>query len=132
VPWTGGQKEAFLRQQFEAQDRFWREHYDEAGFLVVEVDGAPAGRLYVHRGADEIRVVDIALLPPFRGAGLGTRLLSSLFEEADAKGLPVRIHVEVFNPARHLYERLGFVPAGDRGVYLRMERPPRDSRKPLS
>ena len=124
VPWTDGQKDAFLKQQFEAQDRFWREHYDASGFQVVEIDGEPAGRLYVHRGADEIRIVDVALLPAFRGAGIGTRLLRSLFAEADARDLPVRIHVEIFNPARSLYERLGFRPVADAGVYVRMERPP--------
>jgi GNAT superfamily N-acetyltransferase len=124
VPWTDAQKEGFLRQQFEAQDRYWREHYDTGGFQVVEVDGSPAGRLYVHRTPAEICLVDIALLPAFRGAGIGTGLLRSLFEEADARGLPVRIHVEAFNPARRLYERLGFRPAGDAGVYVRMERPP--------
>jgi GNAT superfamily N-acetyltransferase len=125
APWTDAQKEAFLRQQFEAQDRFWREHYDGTGFQVVEVDGVPAGRLYVHRSEAEIRIVDVALLPAFRGAGLGTRLLASIFEEADARGLPVRIHVETFNPARRLYERLGFAAEADAGVYVRMERAPR-------
>ncbi len=132
VPWTDGQKEAFLRQQFEAQDRFWRQHYDAAGFSIVEVNGNPAGRLYVHRGPDEIRVVDIALLPPYRNAGTGTRLFASVLADADAKGLPVRIHVEAVNPARRLYERLGFVPIADRGVYVQMERPPRSGRPPLS
>lgn len=32
--------------------------------------------------------------------------------------------MEIYNPARRLYERLGFVQAGDRGVYLLMERYP--------
>jgi ribosomal protein S18 acetylase RimI-like enzyme len=91
---------------------------------VIVADGTPIGRLYVARWPGDIRIVDIALMPEHRGSGLGTRLLRELFAEADATRRKVSIHVEVFNPARRLYERLGFVQAGDRGVYLLMERPP--------
>jgi ribosomal protein S18 acetylase RimI-like enzyme len=124
VPWTAGQKEAFLRQQFEAQDADYRRNYDSASFDVIEVEGVPAGRLYVDRGADEIRIVDISLLPRFRGSGIGTRLLRDLLDEAAGSGKRLSIHVEKHNPALRLYERLGFVPVADRGVYLLMEASP--------
>jgi ribosomal protein S18 acetylase RimI-like enzyme len=78
----------------------------------------------VHRGESEIRIVDIALLPDYRGNGIGTALLRDLFSEADAAGKTVTIHVERFNPALRLYERLGFALAEDKGVYLFLERPP--------
>jgi GNAT superfamily N-acetyltransferase len=124
-PWTDEQKAAFLAQQFEAQDAHYRRHYGDATFDVIEVDGEPAGRLYVHRGRREVCIVDIALTPPYRGRGLGTRLLRGLIAEAEQSGRPLSIHVEIHNPARRLYERLGFRPAGDSGeVYLRMERAP--------
>ena len=104
-------------QQFEAQHAYYHEHYAGASFDVVLVDGEPAGRLYVDRWRDEIRIVDIALLPEHRGRGIGTALLRELLAEADAAGKPVTIHVEKFNPARRLYERLGFVENGRaRGV----------------
>jgi GNAT superfamily N-acetyltransferase len=122
VPWDEEQKEAFLRAQFDAQARWYREHYGAASFDVVLVDGEPCGRLYVHRGAAEIRIVDIALLPERRGGGVGTALLSDLLAEADATGKPVTIHVERLNPALRLYERLGFSVAEDKGVYLLLER----------
>ena len=126
VPWTDEQKAAFLAQQFEAQDAHYRKHHGDATFDVIEVDGEPAGRLYVHRGPREIRIVDIALTPPYRGRGLGTGLLRALIAEAEESRRALSIHVEVHNPARRLYERLGFRPAGDGdGVYLRMERAPR-------
>jgi hypothetical protein len=35
--------------------------------------------------------------------------------------LPATIHVERFNPALHLYERLGFRLAEDKGVYYFMK-----------
>ncbi|HEX7049913.1 MAG TPA: GNAT family N-acetyltransferase [Longimicrobiales bacterium] len=124
VPWSGEQKEAFIRMQFEAQDRYYREHYADASFQVVLVDGEAAGRLYVARWPDEIRIVDIALLPEHRGRGIGTALLEALLAEADAAGRPVSIHVEQYNPARRLYARLGFREVEDRGVYVFMTRAP--------
>jgi ribosomal protein S18 acetylase RimI-like enzyme len=118
VPWDDSEKDAFLRAQFDAQDRWYREHYAGASFDVVLIDGEPAGRLYVYRSAAEIRIVDIALLPERRGRGVGTALLRDLLAEADAAGKRVTIHVERFNPALRLYERLGFAVAEDKGVYL--------------
>lgn len=124
VPWTDEQKEAFVRQQFEAQHAWWSEHYPDASFDLVLRDGEPIGRLYVDRWEREIRIVDIALLPEHRGGGIGSRLLRQVFAEGDAAGKPVSIHVEVFNPARRLYERLGFNYQGEpKGVYLLMVRP---------
>ena len=124
MPWDDAQKDGFLRMQFDAQDAWWRENYGDASFDVILVDGEPAGRLYVHRGRSEIRIVDIALLPEQRGGGFGTRLLEDLLAEADAAGKSVTIHVERMNPALRLYERLGFSVAEDKGVYLFLERAP--------
>jgi len=124
VPWSDEQKAAFVTQQFEAQHAWWQEHYTGARWDLVLVNGEPVGRLYVDAWKKEIRVVDIALMPEQRGRGLGTMLLKRVFREGDAAGKPVSIHVEVFNPARRLYERLGFVEKGKHGdVYVLMERP---------
>lgn len=124
VDWTQEQKAAFVSQQFHAQHRYWQENYTNASWDVIELDGTPIGRLYVARWPNDIRIVDIALVPEQRGGGIGTGLLRELLAEGDASGRKVSIHVEIFNPARRLYERLGFVQAGDRGVYLLMERYP--------
>jgi ribosomal protein S18 acetylase RimI-like enzyme len=124
VAWDDGVKRAFVEQQFSAQDAHYRANYLGATLDVVEVDGVAAGRLYVHRGPSDIRIMDIALAPAFRGRGIGTSLLRGLMEEADASGRRLSIHVEMNNPARSLYDRLGFEPAGEHGVYVLMERPP--------
>lgn len=121
VPWTDEQKEAFLRFQFEAQHTYYREKFPDAAYDVIEAGGEPVGRLYVDRRADEIRLVDIALLPEHRGRGLGGRLLDDLLAEARAAGKPVRIHVEMNNPALGLYRRLGFTEIEEQGVYYLME-----------
>jgi ribosomal protein S18 acetylase RimI-like enzyme len=130
VPWGEGEKEAFLRQQFEAQHRWYQENYAGAEFLVILKGGAPAGRLYVVRWDKEIRLIDIALLPEHRNGGVGSAILGQILAEGDARGLPVSIHVERWNPALRLYERLGFAPVEDRGVYLLMRREPRAAQAP--
>ena len=79
------------------------------------------GRLYVARWTGEIRIVDIALLPEFCNRGIGTTLLRQLQAEAQDAGKPLRIHVERFNPALRLYDRLGFRQIEDKGVYLFLE-----------
>ncbi len=122
VDWTPEEKEAFLRMQFSAQRSYFREHYGDARFDVIERDGQAIGRLYVARGPDDIRVVDIALMPEHRGQGLGGGLMRALLDEAAAAGKSVSIHVEVYNPALRLYERLSFQAKGeDNGVYRLME-----------
>jgi GNAT superfamily N-acetyltransferase len=125
VDWTPAQKAAFLLQQFQAQHAFYQEQYKDTRFDVILQEDEPIGRLYVARWRDEIRIVDIALLPEHRGTGIGTAIVRGLLAEAAAVGKPVRIHVERLNPARRLYDRLGFVPIEDKGVYWLMEwRPP--------
>lgn len=121
TPWTDEQKAAFVAMQFGAQSSYYAEVFPDAAHDVVVVDGEPAGRLYVDRSPEEIRVVDIALLPAFRGRGVGTVLLTGILGEAADSGRRVVIHVEHQNPARALYDRLGFVPVEDTGVYQRME-----------
>jgi len=120
VDWSQSDKHAFLQQQFTAQHTYYQQHYATASFQVVLRGDAMIGRLYVDRGPTEIRIVDIALLPEYRGDGAGTRLLRDLLSEASRDGKVVTIHVERFNQALGWYQRLGFKPVEDRGVYLLM------------
>lgn len=121
VDWSEEQKDWFIRMQFNAQHAWYQEHYVGASFDVILVDGVPAGRLYVHRREKEIRLVDIALLPEFRNRGLGTAMLRDLFAEAEATAKPLTIHVEKYNPAMRLYQRLEFTRIGETGPYDLME-----------
>lgn len=119
--WGDAQKAAFLSFQFQAQHRHYATHYTDAEFLVVERDAAAVGRLYLHWRREELRIVDIALLPEARGDGLGTTLLEALQAAATAQRKRVSIHVERMNPAMRLYLRLGFRKAGEHGIYDLME-----------
>ena len=121
VPWDDAQKEAFLQQQFEAQRKHYFHHYDRAEYSIILENGNPIGRLYVNRLADDVRIIDIALIPESRGRGIGRMLLQEILEAALAEGKTVSIHVEAFNPALHLYERLGFRQIDTYGPYLLLE-----------
>ncbi len=125
VPWTDEQKRAFLWGQFEAQDHEYRRAYPDGVFSIVELSTNRAGRFYLRHGPTDTRIVDLALLPAYRGWGIGSRLLGELAAEADRRERSLSIHVESFNVgARRLYERFGFALAEDKGVYLLLARRP--------
>lgn len=124
APWDNTEKERFLRSQFALQHQHYQRYSSGARFEIILRDDEPIGRLYVERRDDEIRIVDIALLPAYRGAGIGGRILHDLLEEAAVAKKPVRIHVEQNNPALRLYERLGFEKIGETGIHFLMERKP--------
>ena len=121
VAWPPGGREAFVEMQFSAQDHEYRRLNPKGSFDVIEVDGEGAGRLYVDRRPGDLRIIDIALLPQYRGRGIGGRLIRALQREAAAGGCIVSLHVEATNRAAGLYERLGFVVVEDQGIHRRME-----------
>jgi ribosomal protein S18 acetylase RimI-like enzyme len=117
VDWTEAQKVAFLESQFAAQRHHYLAYYASAAFDVLEAAGTPAGRLYLDRQPDELLIVDISLLPEWRGRCIGTALIRAVFAEAGAAGKGVTISVEKFNPAQRLYRRLGFREYAEDNVY---------------
>lgn len=123
IDWSAADKQAFLLQQSSAQLFHYRQHYPDAAFLVCEQAGKPIGRVYLKSAADELRLMDIALLPEHRGQGLGRILMAAVIETARHDDLPVGLHVEPNNPARSWYLRLGFEPVAEVGVYRFMRLP---------
>ncbi len=117
VPWPEDAKRAFLLDQFRCQHAHYTSVYADADFLVVEREGAPIGRLYIHRGQRQNNIVDIALVAAERGRGLGTALVGRVMAEAARDNAELTLHVEFNNPAQRLYARLGFRLIEDRGVY---------------
>jgi GNAT superfamily N-acetyltransferase len=122
VQWQPGQREAFLTWQFEMQRQQYEARFPDAEYKVIEVDNQPAGRFWVGENDNEIRLLDIALLPEFQNRGVGTVLLQELIERARLADKPLRHMVFMLNSDAHrFYERLGFVMIEDLGAYRHME-----------
>jgi len=121
VDWDEDRKTEFLKMQFGAQHQYYQDYYPDTDFLIILLDELPVGRLYLARWPGEIRIVDLALLPAHRKAGIGTRILQDILAEATLAGKPVRIHVEKLSPALRLYERLGLTRIADKGIYWFLE-----------
>ena len=120
-PFDEAQKREFLDQQFSAQFEHYRIHYPTCERNIIERDGTPIGRLWIDEWNDQIRLVDIALLSEERGSGVGTQLVRAVLARGAAAGKLVTIHVEGFNPALRLYERLGFQHVDTNGMYHLMK-----------
>lgn len=119
--WPEEMRAAFLAQQHQAQHAHYRAVHPDGEWLLIEQGGAPIGRLYLAGQDEMLLLVDIALLPETRGAGLGTAILTDLLA---SEIRPIQLHVELTNPARRLYYRLGFVPVEHQAFRLRMVRRP--------
>ena len=121
VPWTLEQQQVFVRSQFAAQQDHYAKKYPAASHDVIMWDDRPVGRLYVARLDQEIRIIDITLLPAERNAGIGSYLIKRLLDEAKRSGRVMRIYVEDFNPSLRLFERLGFSPSEQQGIHLLLQ-----------
>lgn len=120
--WDSAQQELFLRMQYNMQSRVFAAQHPEADHHIILYNDEPAGRLMVNRAESEMTMIDLALLPEYRGAGIGSFLIKELLAEALATNRPLRLHVLKSNTAAiRLYERLGFKVCADVQMYWRME-----------
>ncbi|HEX3701819.1 MAG TPA: GNAT family N-acetyltransferase [Vicinamibacterales bacterium] len=123
--WDAATRAAFVEMQFRAQRTHYLTHFPDAQCDVVELEGIDIGRLYVRRSGSDIVLMDIALLPAYRSAGIGSELLRALLNEASSSGRAVVLHVEANNPRAHdWYQRSGFVDVSSSGVHTLMRRDP--------
>jgi ribosomal protein S18 acetylase RimI-like enzyme len=105
------------------QEQFFADHFDPAPCRIVVVDGEDAGVVAVVWSEEDAFLSNIEILPAYQERGLGAALVRQVIAEADARGLPVRLHVLTINPARRLYERLGFAIIGETETHNLMLRP---------
>jgi ribosomal protein S18 acetylase RimI-like enzyme len=128
--WTPEQKEMFLRWQLQMQRQDYEARFPQADYQIILFEKRPAGRLWVARTPEQIRLLDIALLPEFQNRKIGSFLLSNLIKESEETGIPLRHMIFKLNTeARRFYERLGFRLVEDDRMYLLMERQPSEGRK---
>ncbi|HEX7999890.1 MAG TPA: GNAT family N-acetyltransferase [Pyrinomonadaceae bacterium] len=120
--WNEEQRDAFLKMQFNAQQRAYAWQFREAEHSIILVDEEMAGRLIVTRTSAEIRLTDITLLPAYRNKGAGTLLVKELQAQAREANLPLRLRVLKTNTAaKRLYERLGFSQTDGSDTHWTME-----------
>ena len=105
---TEAQKTNFILMQLTAQLADYKMNYKEATYQIIVYNKKSVGRLYLWETKNDIRVLDIELLPEYQGRGIGTEILSNIIKSARLKTKIVSLHVSQNNPAKNLYLRLGF------------------------
>ncbi len=121
--WPQTVKDAFCDSQFAMQDKHYRAHYPFARFYLVQRAGEQVGRVYLSDEPELLALMEISFMSEFRQQGMGTSLMQWMTALANQSQRAMRLYVEPNNPARRLYERFGFVPKEQEGVYLKMTRP---------
>ena len=122
--WSEYQKSAFISMQSTAQLTDYKTKFPGARFQVIIYNKKDAGRFYTGENETEIRLLDITLLPQFRGKGIGKHLLQRLIQRSNKVQKKISLHVMASNPALKLYLRLGFVHIKNDGFHYYMEREP--------
>ena len=105
-------------EQWQAQH--FRDRFDPATGEIIEGDGVPIGCISVERQKDRVFLSVIKIAPEYQSRGIGTKLVRALLNEADSRGVPVELQVLKVNPARRLYERLGFAVVGETETHYLM------------
>jgi ribosomal protein S18 acetylase RimI-like enzyme len=121
LPLSNDERSQFLSQQFQAQHLHYQRFCSDARFDVVLRGKKRVGRFYVQYGLTEFRIVDIAILPEYRGSGIGTNLIREVLERAGVEKVSVRLRVEPDNPALAWYEGLGFRKIADEQTHWHLE-----------
>ena len=106
--WTEDEKHRFIIMQSIAQLAEYKKNYKDAVYKIICYKNKPAGRLYLWESNHEIRVIDISLLPKFRSKGIGGKILRDIIQVARQQNKIVSLNVVRNNPAKKLYERVGF------------------------
>ena len=122
--WTEQQKWAFIKMQSMAQLAEYKTKFPGAAFQVIIYKKQDAGRFYTWENENEIRLIDITLLPPFRGKGIGSFLLGELIKKSNKAQKKISLHVDPVNPALKLYQCSGFIHINNNGRHYYMERNP--------
>ncbi|MBJ7556984.1 GNAT family N-acetyltransferase [Marinomonas spartinae] len=77
---------------------------------IILVDGAIGGLVKVVEEGNDWELIQIQIDACLRGQGIGKRVITDILERAFSKGASVKLSVFRSNPAKELYQRLGFKP----------------------
>lgn len=106
------------------QQAYFRARFDPAANQIIALNGVEIGVFSAEQRAEAVFLAKLYILPAYQGRGIGTRLIRALLNEAFSKGLPVALRVLKVNPARWLYERLGFAIVAEKDAFFSMQATP--------
>lgn len=110
-----------VAMQFNAQETGYRHQFPMARQFVLLRSGLPIGRMVVDTQPEQLRLVDIAILPQARRSGAATAVLAALQHHAAALGTPLGLAVGRYNgPAQRLYQKCGFTPVAEDELAVQM------------
>jgi len=118
--WSVEQIQHFLEMQWCAQQTSYRQQFPDASHCIILSDDKYVGRLLTENLPEHHHLIDISILPSFQGKGVGTFLITQLQQKAKEENKLVILQVFQTNPARELYERLGFQVMSADEIYLKM------------
>jgi ribosomal protein S18 acetylase RimI-like enzyme len=112
-----------LKLDIAAQTANLRERWKAGEVGIITCDAADIGWMQSSVQDGAFYLEQIFIDAAFQQRGIGTRIISGLIEQATQAGRPVTLGVVKTNPARRLYERLGFrtTHEDDRKFYMRRE-----------
>ena len=87
---------------------------------IVVAGAGDVGMVKAVREPREWQIVQIQLLPEYQGRGIGRQVIEDLQREARSSGVPLKLSVLKVNPAKRLYERLGFVVVQEKATSFEM------------
>jgi GNAT superfamily N-acetyltransferase len=97
----------------DAEKAKFAEFYEPDETSIIVLNGEPIGWLAVRRTSAGFDLEHLYISPSHQSAGVGAFLIGELVREAGEAGVPLRAATAKINPARRLFERLGFVATGD-------------------
>ncbi|MEP1061210.1 GNAT family N-acetyltransferase [Stenomitos frigidus AS-A4] len=84
--------------------------------------GHEIGRVEVDDKKDRVHIGNIQILPEHQSKGIGSLIILKIIRQAQRQEQPVTLQVLKVNPARQLYEQLGFVVEGEDDTHFKMKR----------
>lgn len=102
-------------QKVRHKNRLAQLHYQ-----IISVDDCNVGAIAIENHSAEVFIADIQILPTWQGRGIGAAVLSDIIRDAANKGQLVLLQVLKVNPAKRLYERLGFQQCGETDTHYQM------------
>ncbi len=106
----------------EQQLKLLRERFDPDKIKIIQKDRIDIGVLQVEHRSGEVFLGNVLLHPEFQNKGLGTAIVGDVINDANKMQLPVTLTVLRPNPAKALYERLGFRVTAEDSVRFFMKR----------